>query len=97
RSCGRATRDARPGAVLGVRTGQPAPVELRAACRLPEAVPARPCDPGSPGLALLAPLLPKTLDQFLSLSLADLDQPEVHSVSVPFDDGRSVPPRQVLV
>src|SRR5215475_6664976 len=69
---GRATRGAQVGDVLAVRTSQPAAPQLLAACRLPEAVPAPPCDLGPPGLALLAPLLPKPLDQRLSLCLAYL-------------------------
>src|SRR5262249_60911665 len=71
---GRATKDAQLGGVLAVQTGQPFAAELRAACRLPQGVPALRCDHGPPGSALLVPLLPKLLDQLICFLLTDLLQ-----------------------
>src|SRR6266566_2657792 len=84
---GRATKDALLGDVLAVRTVQPVAAELRAACRLPTAVPAPPCHRRPPGSSPLAPLLPKPLNQFLSLSLT-YDREFTRQVSVlPLGDG----------
>src|SRR5262249_2143910 len=69
---GRAVKEARPGGVQAVRPGRTAAMQLREARWLPEAALALQQDPGPPGSALLAPLLPKPLDQLIRLGLTYL-------------------------
>src|SRR5215831_3852318 len=70
---GRGTMGARPEDVLAVRTGRTAATGLREARWLPEVALALQHDPGPPGSALLAPLLPKPLGQFPSFGFTDLN------------------------
>src|SRR5262249_49862547 len=83
---GRAMKDARPGDVQAVRTGQPVAADLPAAWRRPGAALALQSDRGPPGSALLAPLLTKPLDQCLSLGLGDLNQVCTSVAIFPLDD-----------